>query len=396
MIWPGPESGKDKGGKTMKKILALMLVLCMALAAIPAMAEDFSGTWYWNLADVTFSTFELKADGTYTADLAGQTAEGTWTADDASVTIDVMDASVVFTWDGTALTAEGLSAQLCREPAKLTYGNALYVMDPETEGAEPLPEGMTQEDAEAIVMNFATEFIAFADALTEAAAAPGTDEPAPGNDEPAPDGTGDADLTVVNESFIVTQTYSRYEGNLMLKLQNNTDTPLFITDGNFVLKGADGSELASKQSYYPCGSEYVEPGEITVVTFSVDIDDPSVVAGYEYALETKTESWRSTDTIIPVDSTEFVDGGEYDSKMRATITNNSDQPLANIQIVFVLEDAEGSMLYTRSDGMYAMEIGPGSTITFVPGIDSDVLKFCAENGITPAQVEAFAYVSNSY
>ena len=43
-----------------------------------------------------------------------------------------------------------------------------------------------------------------------------------------------------------------------------------------------------------------------------------------------------------------------------------------------------------------MEIGPGSTITFVPGIDSDVLKFCAENGITPAQVEAFAYVSNSY
>ncbi len=396
MILPGPESGKDKGGKTMKKILALMLVLCMALAAIPAMAEDFSGTWYWNLADVTFSTFELNADGTYTADLAGQTAEGTWTADDASVTLDVMGASVVFTWDGTVLTAEGLSAQLCREPATLTYGNALYVMDPETEGAEPLPEGMTKEDAEAIVMNFATEFIAFADALTEAAAAPGADEPAPGNDEPAPDGTGDADLTVVNESFIVTQTYSRYEGNLMIKLQNNTDTPLFITDGNFVLKGADGSELASKQSYYPCGSEYVEPGEITVVTFSVDIDDPSVVAGYEYALETKTESWRSTDTIIPVDSTEFVDGGEYDSKMRATITNNSDQPLANIQIIFVLEDAEGSMLYTRSDAMYAMEIGPGSTITFVPGIDSDVLKFCAENGITPAQVEAFAYVSNSY
>ena len=36
---------KEKEFSSMKKFLALMLVLCMALAAIPALAEtDFTGT----------------------------------------------------------------------------------------------------------------------------------------------------------------------------------------------------------------------------------------------------------------------------------------------------------------------------------------------------------------
>ena len=47
----------------MKKFLALTLVLCMALAAIPALAEtDFTGTWYLVTMGQTAGTFELNAD----------------------------------------------------------------------------------------------------------------------------------------------------------------------------------------------------------------------------------------------------------------------------------------------------------------------------------------------
>ena len=40
----------------MKKLTALLLALCMLLAVVPALGEDFSGTWYMVLEDVTVGT----------------------------------------------------------------------------------------------------------------------------------------------------------------------------------------------------------------------------------------------------------------------------------------------------------------------------------------------------
>ena len=37
----------------MKKLAALLLALCMMIAAIPALADGEAGTWYMTLADVT-------------------------------------------------------------------------------------------------------------------------------------------------------------------------------------------------------------------------------------------------------------------------------------------------------------------------------------------------------
>ena len=76
----------------MKKVLALMLVLCLVLASIPALAEtDFSGTWYLIMADITCGTFELNADGTCvgTTAAAGEEKklEGTWSAEENTVTV---------------------------------------------------------------------------------------------------------------------------------------------------------------------------------------------------------------------------------------------------------------------------------------------------------------------
>ena len=46
----------------MKKILALILALCLALAAVPVLAEDdLSGTWYMVMMGLTAGTFELNA-----------------------------------------------------------------------------------------------------------------------------------------------------------------------------------------------------------------------------------------------------------------------------------------------------------------------------------------------
>ncbi len=76
----------------MKKLTAILLALCMLLAAVPALGEDFSGTWYMVLEDVTLGTFDLNADGTAKMVMkAGEENtleyEGTWEAADDGVTI---------------------------------------------------------------------------------------------------------------------------------------------------------------------------------------------------------------------------------------------------------------------------------------------------------------------
>ena len=49
----------------MKKILALILTVCMILGSMAALADtDFTGTWYFLSLGLTAGTFELNADGT--------------------------------------------------------------------------------------------------------------------------------------------------------------------------------------------------------------------------------------------------------------------------------------------------------------------------------------------
>ena len=156
----------------MKKFLALMLVLCMALAAIPALAEtDFTGTWYLITIGQTAGIFELNADGTCAATLYANTEEqkmeGTWSADGDVVTITVQEQALPMTFDGTdlilgeaALTAFGGSSipegmdismfssliKFSREPGKITMAELNAYNNDGT-----IPEGKTKEDMDAAV-----------------------------------------------------------------------------------------------------------------------------------------------------------------------------------------------------------------------------------------------------
>ena len=91
----------------MKKLISLILILCMTCMLIPAMAEDdILGDWYmiemkmgdtaYNLADMGMSMmFAIKEDGTVTltTEMMGEKTEqnGTWTLDGTTITITIDD-----------------------------------------------------------------------------------------------------------------------------------------------------------------------------------------------------------------------------------------------------------------------------------------------------------------
>lgn len=156
----------------MKKAFALMLVLCMMLVSIPALAEtDFSGTWYLIIADVTCGTFELKADGACagTTVASGEEKElnGTWSAEGNAVTLTIGEQPLLLSFDGTDLVIgvqetaaakdgveSGSLLKFSREPGKVT---AEELSAYSTDGT--LPEGKTNEDMEKVQAQYALLFM---------------------------------------------------------------------------------------------------------------------------------------------------------------------------------------------------------------------------------------------
>ena len=141
----------------MKKLAALLLAMCMMIAAIPALADSAAGNWYMVMADVTLGYVTLNEDGSAVANLLGTEEEmtGTWTAEENAVTLTIEDDPLTFAFDGTSLFADQLGIPLTREEGKLPMALMAKVINGE---AYELPEGMTEEDMTTFAMNFLAEY----------------------------------------------------------------------------------------------------------------------------------------------------------------------------------------------------------------------------------------------
>ena len=140
----------------MKKLAALLLALCMMIAALPALADGEVGTWYMTLADVTMGYITLNEDGTAIANMLGSDEmAGTWTAGENAITVTIDGDPVTFAFDGTTMTAEEFPLPLTKEEGKLTMDlMAKVINDEEYE----LPEGMTKDDLTTYALNFLAEY----------------------------------------------------------------------------------------------------------------------------------------------------------------------------------------------------------------------------------------------
>ena len=398
----------------MKKILALILVLCMALAALPALAdEDFTGSWYLLQYGLTASSFELNADGTCSATTDTgegdpQSIDGTWSADGDNVTITFAQAdteaqSMTFTYDGTDLVLglEGLARafgteipegtdvsmfsalmKLSREPGKIS---ALEFTAYQTDGT--LPEGKTQEDMDAIIAEYQALAMSML-ALMASSVDTSTGSDAGQESEAA------AVLNTLEENFYVRSTYFGPEAVYIAKVQNTSEESVNINDGTLILKDAEGNEIARREWFGACGSRYLEPNEITVVSFIQDLEEGQTVADYEVNIKAEHNDYSTPDIICEVSDIQLRSKEGYSSTnyyTAATLTNAGEEVLTDVSVLFVLKDSEGKMIYvgTRDLGMF--ELGANSSITFVDDVGSSAVEYCEANGLTPGEVEAFAW-----
>lgn len=373
----------------MKKLTAMLLALCMLLAVVPALGEDFGGTWYLVLEDVTLGTFDLNADGTAKMTMkAGEENtleyEGTWEAADDGVTITIQGDALGFVYDAET---ETLNAELFPIPVTKTAGSMeLGLIAQVMNGAEDveLPEGVTEEEVRTKALLVYTKIMSLAASLSAANA--GTTETGTKAAEDAPE------LTFVQESFKVVESYRGFSAVYIAKVQNNTDAPLWIDSGYMAVKDAEGNQVGEAK-YFDCyGSKYLEPGEVSFVSLEADMNENLEGITWEKQIVTKATGYR-TDKAVTVTDPTYVAPESYDSGyLRATVVNDSEEPIPGIYVIYALEDADGNLIDLQREQLYRHELGANSTITMVASVDSKANEYCVANGITPSVVEAYAYV----
>ena len=380
----------------MKKLTALLLALCMLLAVVPALGEDFSGTWYMVLEDVNVGTLEMNADGTFSLTVqAGEEAnsiEGTWEATDAGVTLTANGdpAEALYDAEAGTLTIAKLPIPMQREKGKYEVQLMMDVLDVSKANEVELPEGVTYLDA-------ATTALAFVMKLNElkgALGGTGTETGTGTEDGGAPDATeapaGGTGVDILAENFVVTESYSGYDGTYIAKVQNNTGSPLWLTGGSLVVKDASGNLVGTREYLSTCGSKYLEPGEISIATMQVELEADGEYT-YEKVIKAEAKSWSGPDAAVTVTDPAYVEG-KYDSKLlQATVTNDTEQNLPDVEIAFLLSDENGLPLALVTNTLYNTELCPNSSLVVKSNVYTKVAEYFAAKSIIPA-VEAFAWV----
>ena len=101
----------------MKKLISLVLILCMACMLIPAMAEeDVTGEWYGSMMGMGI-IFTVNADGTFSMTAGGQEmAAGSWKVEDGKLIAEADGVAETFEIkDGTLYESE-MDMTMTRNP----------------------------------------------------------------------------------------------------------------------------------------------------------------------------------------------------------------------------------------------------------------------------------------
>ena len=387
----------------MKKTLALILALCMALAAVSAFAEDVTGTWYLVMFSLSAGTIDLNADGTFVMAVSAsgdeQKYEGEWTAEGEKLALTVDGETLYLVSDGSSLnfstdnipadaSESGLDLgalfsliSISREPGKLTLDEFTAYMNDRT-----LPEGVSEEDMAAVFAGYLSAMASMAGSgsTAEPAAEPTAEPAAETEEEPA--------LTVLEENFYVRESYSGQEAVWVGKVQNGTEKTLYLNNGALTLTDADNEEAGQAKYLYSAGSRYLDPGEITFVTLIADVAEGKTVAAHTYTLESREiVSWDTPDTALEVSAELDVDY-EYSNYAFATITNSSDTPQKGIRVALLLKDADGNLLDVVTGDLGRNILGANSTFILCSYISNNLIKYCTANEITLGAVEAIGWI----
>ena len=204
-------------------------------------------------------------------------------------------------------------------------------------------------------------------------------------------------LSVSQENFHVVEGYS-ITGYAYAKVENVGDKPIKVNAGLLEIFDSEGDTLTS-EDYLNAYASYLQPGEYTYTRMYErveGIESADEVDDYMLTISGKSDADK-VELRLPV-VTEYqpnVEQGYWTRNyMFATVTNDTEYNIFGLEILLVLLDDEGNILYMDSESMYDSKgLTPGSSIIIRKDVSSDFIKYFEANSYTPTTVDAIAYVT---
>ena len=198
-------------------------------------------------------------------------------------------------------------------------------------------------------------------------------------------------LRVTQENFHVVESYGVI-GYAYARIDNVGDKPIKVNAGILEVFDKDGGALTSTD-YMNEYAEYLEPQQYTYVYLRAEVGRAAHVDDY---LLTITEA-HGLHQRLPCETAfekDVEDGYWTYDYMYATVTNDTDRPIYDIEVVLVLLDDEGNILCMEEENLYdSKALTPGSSMIIRKSVNSSFKEYFEKNGITPARVDAIAFVN---
>jgi hypothetical protein len=205
-------------------------------------------------------------------------------------------------------------------------------------------------------------------------------------------------IRVTQENFVVAGSYSKY-AYVYARLDNVGDKPIKVNAAILEVFDEDGNPITSTDSLREY-AEYLQPGEYTYAYMSTKVEDADVERVDDYLLTVTGKSDKNYISLrLPVETKYEPDVPSWygtEDYMCATVTNNTGEPIYSIEVVLVLLDEEGNILFMDNGYMGSDKaIMPGSSITVRKEVSSSFKEIFTKEGIKPHSVDAIAFVNVS-
>ena len=203
-------------------------------------------------------------------------------------------------------------------------------------------------------------------------------------------------LQVDQENVWEIKTDWSHDAYLFAKVANVGDRDITINSGVFEVYDAEGQPITS-EDYLDSYVEVLKPGEYTYVSMQGDLEDDAP-APADHSLTVTGKSDNSVETLrlpctaeLRLNETVSWYAADY---MYVTITNNTEADVYDISVVAALLDQEGNILYLDDESLYSScALTAGSSIIYRMEIPDQFKALYEAQGLTPASVDAIAYVN---
>ena len=202
--------------------------------------------------------------------------------------------------------------------------------------------------------------------------------------------------TVTQEVFYVRPFLKYHAGEVYAEVTNTGDKPIVFNGGLIELYDVNGDAIESS-NLYSCYPEILAPGEMGYLYRTISVEeatDKDYIDDYSLTISGKAENSRETIRLASEGTFGEYQRSKYSKEyaMFAYVTNNTEEILRGVRVVYALYDGSDKLLYADSTELYSLGIPVGQTVEVRVAVDSRILDAWEIENVEPERIVTIGYV----